>query len=118
VDLRGLLSNHDLAASLHSLTVALQDQAHRPKGERAKRFTYAEDRRRFGTVGSAVVEVLAKAGEPMRLSAIHEAVEEKVGGDVSLHTSHDSLLRRAKGPGALFERPSRGYYRLRAPRPA
>lgn len=52
----------------------------------------------------------------MGLGAIHEAVEEKLGGAVSLHTIHDSLLRRAKGPRALFERPSRGYYRLRAPR--
>jgi hypothetical protein len=111
--LRGWLSNRELAASLHSLTVALRDQAGTPTA-RGERFTYARDRRRFGTVGNAIVDVLAEAGEPMKLQAIHEAVERKLAGVVSLNTVHDYLLRRAKGSQALFERPSHGHYRLRS----
>jgi hypothetical protein len=114
VVLRGCLSNRELAASLYSLTVALRDQVKEPRRERAKRFAYAEGRRRFGTVGGAVVEVLEEACEPIRLKAIHEAVENKLDDAVSLNTVQDYLRRRAKGPRALFERPSYGHYRLRA----
>jgi hypothetical protein len=114
--LRGCLSNPDLGASLHSLTVALQDQAGRPKPVKRARFRYAEDRRRFGTVGNAIAEVLAGADEPMKLQAIHEAVERKLAGVVSLNTVHDYLLRHAKGSQALFERPSHGRYWVRASR--
>jgi hypothetical protein len=48
--------------------VALQDQARRPK--QTERFAYADDRRRFGTVGNTIVEVLGEANEPMKLGAI------------------------------------------------
>jgi hypothetical protein len=75
---------------------------------------YALDRRRFGTVGNAVVDVLAEADAPMKLQAIHEAVERKLAGVVSLNTVHDYLLRHVRGSQALFERPSHGHYRLRA----
>jgi hypothetical protein len=92
---------------------ALQDQAGKPRPRRAKAFAYADDRRRFGTVGDAIVDVLAEAGGPMRLREIQEAVAGKLDGRVSINTVQDSLRRRAKGPNALFERPAYGRYGLR-----
>ena len=111
--LRGLLSNHDLAASLHSLTVALRDQPHRPDRERAVRLRYAGDRRRFGSVGDAVVAVLRDSGGAMKLQAIHKAVEKKLGGSVSNYSVQDYLRRHTDSPEALFEHTTYGHYAMR-----
>lgn len=114
--LRGWLSNRDLAASLNSLTVALQNQPRWSGRETAGGFAYAENRRRFGTVGGAVGRVLAEAAEPAKLETIHRAVERELGGSVSLYSVYGHLLNHLRGPEALFERPRHGYYALRAVR--
>lgn len=80
--------------------------------KRTHGFRYAANRRRFGTVGFAVFAVLSEAEEPMKLGTIHGAVEDRLGGEVSLNTVHDYLLRHLKGSNALFERPWYGHYCL------
>jgi hypothetical protein len=80
---------------------------------RSQRFTYADDRRLFGTVGTAIIGVLVEAREPMRPYTIHEAVQAKLGGTVSPNTVRDYLRRRAKGANALLEPPAYGRYGLR-----
>jgi hypothetical protein len=60
-----------------------------------------------------VVQVLAEADGPMSLKEIRESVSTVLGGDVSLNSVQDFLHRRAKGPQAVFDRPSYGHYCLR-----
>jgi hypothetical protein len=109
--LRGALSSRALAESLHSLTADLRDQAARRRTGKS-RFAYAEGKRRFGTVGKAVVEVLSEAGEEMTPRAVHQAVERKLGGEVSFYSVYDRLRVKSKGPEPLFEHSRHGYYRL------
>ena len=48
----------------------------------------------------------------MRLKDIHAAVEQKLGGSVSLFSVADFLLRRSKGAKPLFVHRSYGHYAL------
>ena len=69
--------------------------------------------RKFGTVGDAVVAVLAQAETAMRLTEIHRQVTSILDGPVSLSSVMTSLARNCKGEGKPFERVSHGRYRLR-----
>jgi hypothetical protein len=69
--------------------------------------------RSFGEVGDAVVQVLAEARCELRMMDIHAAVEDLLGEPVSRSSVKNYLARGCnvrKTP--LFERVSRGQYRL------
>jgi hypothetical protein len=55
-------------------------------------------RRKYGTVGAAIVAVLAQADREMRVKDIHEEVERHLGGSVSRFSVSDYLRRRSKAP--------------------
>lgn len=109
--LRGCLSSRSLEDSLHSLTSDLRDQAGKGQSEK-RRFSYAEGRRGFGTVGRAVLEVLSEAGEEMTPRAVHEAVERKLGGDVSFYSVYSQLRSKSAGSKPLIKRSGYSLYRL------
>jgi hypothetical protein len=108
--LRGRLSNPDFKVLLQSLTNRKQrkDPARNAKPAAGS----ADGRRKFGSVGDAVVAVLADAGGEMRLRDTHAAVEQRLGGAVSLFSVADFLLRRSKGQAPLFVHSGYGRYRL------
>ena len=56
--------------------------------------------------------VLAGADGPMKLEAIHRAVQEMLDGPVSLDSVGSYLRINAKGARARFGRPSYGHYVL------
>src|SRR5438876_10403712 len=98
--LRGRLSNPDFKDLLRSLTNCKGGKvpARQPKPPAGS----PDGRRKFGSVGGAIVAVLAEAGAEMRLRDIHAQVEQTIGGSVSLFSVADFLLRRSKGPKPLF----------------
>jgi hypothetical protein len=63
-------------------------------------------------VGEAIVAALTEAGGEMRLRDIHAAVGKRIEGSVSLFSVADFLLRRSKGPKALFVHTAYGQHRL------
>ncbi len=73
---------------------------------------WLDGRRKFGTVGGAVVSVLAQTDSEMPVRAIRAEVQRILGGDVSRHSVSDYLLTRSKGPKPLFVRTRYGHYRL------
>jgi hypothetical protein len=66
-----------------------------------------------GVVQRAVVEVLAAAGRPMRLSEIRSAVDDLLGQPVSVESVSWSLRLGCRGEQPRFERIKHGIYRLR-----
>ena len=48
----------------------------------------------------------------MKVKAIREEVERRLGGDVSRFSVSDYLLTRSKGEKPLFARTRHGHYRL------
>src|SRR5437016_871127 len=108
--LSGGLSNHHFKDLLQCLT------SHKPRKAAAKREASAiggsEARRKFGTVGGAVIAVLAEAAGEMRVKLIHAEVERRLGGRVSRFSVADYLRRRSKGARPMFVRTRPGHYRL------
>jgi hypothetical protein len=60
-----------------------------------------------------IVAVLNETDGEIRLRDIHVAVEQRLGGSVSLCSVADFLLRRSKGRKPLFVHTGYGHYRLR-----
>lgn len=115
MDLVGRLSNHDLTILFQHLTARDWRQA-------ARRHTLAggvapDDRRKFGTVRDAIVQVLADAGTDLRVRDIHSAVERLLGEPVAHSSVKDYLRKGCRRKMALFEyRGGRGYRLVRWPR--
>lgn len=110
--LRGQFSNLSETLSdllSHSLTGLFEDQHFRDVQTTAG---WPDGRREFGSVGAAVVSVLAQAGTVMKAKAIHAEVERLLGGVVSRYSVSDYLRRRSADPRPLFVRPRHGHYRL------
>jgi hypothetical protein len=110
--LRGQFSNLSRPVSdllSNSLTSLDEDQ-----GLEEVRTTsgWPDGRRKFGTVGSAIVDVLSDAGGELSVKAIRIDVERALGGRVSRFSVADYLLVRSKGAKPLFERTRHGHYRL------
>jgi hypothetical protein len=72
---------------------------------------WPDGRRRFGTVGGTILDVLAH-GREMSVRAIRASVEEKLGGPLARFSVSDYLLTGSTGRRPLFERTRRGHYRL------
>jgi hypothetical protein len=67
-----------------------------------------------GVVQQAIVKVLAATAEPMRLAAIRQAVEVRLGHNVSNASVTWNLHTGSRGSHPRFERVSYGTYRLRS----
>jgi hypothetical protein len=107
--LSGGLSNLDSQDLLQCLT---SSKTRKGAARRRKSRPGLEGKRRFGTVGGAVVQVLSRIEGEMRLNAIHSEVEKLLGSSVSRLSVSDYLIRRSKGRRPLFERSRHGHYRL------
>jgi hypothetical protein len=62
----------------------------------------------------ALTEVLAEAGSDLRLSAIHERVEQRLGSTLSRTRFKDYVNDQSRGARPLLERLGYGRYRLRS----
>ena len=113
MDLRGRLSNSDFQDLLQSLTSSKTRKA--PAKRTKARDGNPAGRRKFGTVGGAIVSVLEAAGSEMPLKSIHAEVERLLDGSVSVPSVTDYVYRRSKGRKPLFVRTRRGHYRLQTP---
>ena len=63
-------------------------------------------------MSAAIVAVLSAAPGELTVKEIRREVERTLGGPVSRFSVSDYLLVRSKGDKPLFERVSRGLYRL------
>ena len=73
---------------------------------------WPDGRRKFGTVSTAIVDVLSATNGELAVSAIRAEVERLLGGPVSRFSVSDYLLVRSKGSRPLFVKTRRGHYRL------
>lgn len=110
VVLRGRLSNPDFKDLLQSLISRKVRKV--PARRRQAVIKDAAGRRLFGSVGSAVVAVLAASGGEMRVRNVHAAVETVLAGPVSFYSVADFLARRSRGTKPLFVRTRHGHYAL------
>jgi hypothetical protein len=105
----GALSNPDLQDLFQSLTSQPRrkprKQAPDPNGPRP------DGRRKFGTVSSAIFQILTEAQSDLRIEEIRAGVEQLVGEPVSRH-SIKSYLHRGTYERKIFERVRHGRYRL------
>jgi hypothetical protein len=110
----GALSNPDLQDLFQSLTSQPlrkpSKRAPEPSGPRP------DGRRKFGTVSSAIVQVLAEAQEDLRVKEIWAEVERLLGEPVSRHSVKSYLHKGLDGANPQFERVNRGRYRMRGHR--
>lgn len=108
VVLSGVLSNRHFEDLLQCLTSKKprQETDSKPK----PRVGWSDGRRQFGSVAAAVVAVLAQADGEIKAKAVHSRVENLLGGPVSRYSVSDVLVKRSKGPNALFVQSRRGYY--------
>jgi hypothetical protein len=109
VHLLGAFSNRDTAEQLDSLGQLrrriLASTSFSPSRESAPP-------QRIGAVPKAIAEVLSQAGERMHTSAIHRAVEHRLGRSVNYRTVKACLSNEAKAKRPRFERAAYGQYRL------
>src|SRR5213594_3041727 len=109
--LSGGLSNHPLSDLLQCLTSSASVQARRRAPRARVRAGGPGGRRKFGTVSTAIVDVLSATDGELAVSAIWAEVERLLGGPVSRFSVSDYLLVRSKGSRPLFVKTRRGHYR-------
>jgi hypothetical protein len=108
----GALSNPDLQDLFQGLT------SQRRRKQRRRQSTSTDGpspdgRRSFGSVRSAIVQVLTEAESDLRVREIWAEVERLLGEPVSRHSVKSYLHRRTYSSKPIFERVSHGRYRLR-----
>jgi hypothetical protein len=111
VVLVGALSNPDLQDLFQGLT-----SQHRRKQRRRKPESEGprpDGRRTFGTVSSAIVQVLTEAQSDLRVKEIWVEVEQLLGEPVSRDSIKSYLHRGTYARNPIFERVRHGRYRLR-----
>lgn len=64
-----------------------------------------------GLIGRVITQVLTESVEPMRVSAIHRAVEQHLSRSINLRSVRSCLSAGALGPKPRFQRTSHGCYR-------
>src|SRR4051794_38485925 len=98
----GRLSNPDLTTLFQGLTSRDWRQGttsfHRPGSGSAP-----DDRRKFGTVRDAIVQVLGNADSYLRVREIQKGVEDILGGPVSPSSVKDYLRKGCRRKEPLFE---------------
>lgn len=113
--LTGQLSNppEPLARLLSILsrpTARTKRRSTKPKA--GYRTGYVEGRRRFGSVGKAVLAVLASADRALTAHEIRLEAEKMLGSPVSRHSIAYQLRTRSKVPEPIVIQTRRRYYRL------
>lgn len=101
MDLVGRLSNQDGMALLQRLMRFDWKQARRQY--RLSRGVAPDGRRPVGSVGGAIVQVLAEAESTMRVRDIHAAVERLLGSPVASGSVKNYLHKRSQGHNRQFE---------------
>lgn len=111
MDLTGQLSNPP--ESLVHLFSILSRPTKRTKkcSTKPKRSGYVEGRRRFGSVGKAVLAVLASADRALTAHEIRLEAEQLLGSPVSRHSVAYQLQTRSKGSDPIIIQSRRRYYR-------
>jgi hypothetical protein len=115
MDLTGQLSNppEELSRLLFILS--------RPTGRTKKRSTkpksgyrtsYVEGRRRFGSVGKVVLEVLGAADRALTAHEIRLEAEKLLRSSISRHSIAYQLQTRSKRPRPIIIQTGGRYYRL------
>jgi hypothetical protein len=108
IDLMTSLSHSSLTTRLDRLAPRDWDGfAYPPRVDRS-----TSGKRRFATVGDAVVQVLAEADAELGLGQIHARVELRLAESVSLSSVKNYLARGCKRRKPTLERVSRGRYRI------
>jgi hypothetical protein len=112
MDLTGQLSNPP--EPLIRLLSILSRPTVRTKRSSPKRTTrgYAEGRRRFGSVGKAVVDVLRAANRELTAHEIRLNAERLLCGPVSTHSVSYQLRSKSRGLTPAIVQRDRRYYRL------
>jgi putative nucleotidyltransferase with HDIG domain len=108
--LTGHLSNRELTALLVVLTA--RDWEHAPRRFKKNAHGSPDGRRSFGTVSSAIIEVLKHVDSDLRVRDIHKEVERLLGGPVSRSSIKNYLHKDSKRAVPLFEHRGRAGYRL------
>jgi hypothetical protein len=112
MDLTGQLSNPpEPLARLLSILSRLTKRT-KKRSTKPKRSGYIEGRRRFGSVGKTVLEVLASADSALTAHEIRLRAEKLLGGPVSRHSIAYQLRTRSKGSEPAIIQTGLGYYRL------
>jgi hypothetical protein len=78
--------------------------------DRSSRRLQTNRNRKFGTVGDAVVQVLARASCELRMIEIHTAVEELLAGSISRSSVKNFLAKGCQRRTPVFERTGHGRY--------
>jgi hypothetical protein len=112
VDLTGQLSNppEPLARLFSILSRPTNRTKRRPT--KPKRTGYVEGRRRFGTVGKAVLEVLAAADRTLTAHEIRLEAAKLLRGPVSTHSISYQLQTKSKRRQPMIVQTGRRCYRL------
>jgi hypothetical protein len=112
MDLTGQLSNPpEPLARLLSILSRPTPRTKR-RATKPKRSGYVEGRRRFGSVGKAVCEVLAAANQALTAHEIRLEAAKLLGCPVSTHSIRYQLQTKSKGPTPSIIQTGRRYYRL------
>lgn len=108
--LSGGLSNRHLSDIVNSLTSAprRQDPPNTPKAD------HTDGRRAFGSVGKAVLSVLAEAERELTAHEIRLRVEILLQGSVSRYSIAYQLKTRMQGSSATVVQTNSRHYRLRS----
>ena len=112
--LSGGLSKTSIRDLLQCLTERRPDQERRSRPRRAG---WPDGRREFGSVGKAVLAVLAAADKDLTAQEIRHRAETLLGGAISRHSIAYQLQTRSKGSDPTIIQTDGRYYGLRADRP-
>ena len=105
----GALSNPKLGSLLQSLARINWDG---PRYARQTEAGWSDGRRRFGSVRDAIAQELARSESDLAVREIHAEVERILGSPVSRSSVKGYLHQGSRGNSGVFERLSRGRYRL------
>jgi hypothetical protein len=112
MDLTGQLSNppEPLVRLLSILSRPTARTKRRPTKPKPR--GYVEGRRRFGSVGKSVIDVLTAANRELTAHEIRKAAERLLGGSISTHSISYQLRSKSRGHTPAIVQRAQRYYRL------
>jgi hypothetical protein len=87
-------------------------KAHKARPRRKRRAGWPDGRRKFGTVGGAIVQVLFRAGGKLSVKTIRAEVEQLARWQRLTLLGRGLPAQMLEGMGPLFDRTRHGHYRL------
>ncbi len=112
MDLTGQLSNPPAALARLLSILSRPTKRTKKRSTKPKRSGCVEGRRRFGSVGNAVREVLAGVDRDLTAREIRILAEKLLGGPVSTNSISYQLQTKSKGPDRTIIQMGGRYYRL------